>query len=210
MLPVELALPVCAAMETGLQRLQHQSQEEYARLRQLHAKVICIQLSQLAFPLYILFAKEIQVFSRYEGEIAVTVHADATTLYLLREGASLTELIKTDKLRLDGDLSALQSFSQYLQQVRFDFAEPLSRYLGDVPTHMLMTSARRAREGALTLMSKTRSHLAQLTTQEYRLAPGRMEYLHYCDRLDELVAGSDAIEARISRLNAKLRGKFSS
>lgn len=204
MIQRELALLVCAALETGFAQLQHQSKEEYAKLRQLHGKVIGIQLSQLSFPLYLLFAKEIQVFSQYQGDVTVTVSADATTLYKLSEGANLTELIKADKLKIEGELSALQSFSQYLQQVKFDFAEPISRYLGDVPTHMLTTLAQQAKSGLLTVVEKTRSHLGQLTTEEYRLAPHRIEHLHLSDKIDDLVADTNAIEKRISQLRDKI------
>lgn len=204
MLERELALLTCAAMETGLKQLQNQSREEYAKLRQLHGKVICIQLTQLSFPLYLLFAKEIQVFSQYQGEVTVTVHADATTLYRLSEGANLTELIKADKLKLDGELSALQSFSQYLQQIRFDFAEPISRYLGDAPTHTLFNLAAQAKSGLHSVLGKTRSHLGQLTTEEYRLAPHRLEYLHLCDKIDSLMADTQAIELRINQLRDKI------
>ncbi len=119
----------CAALEMALEKVTDQAEGEYARLKSLHGKVLCLQLSQLNWPLYLVFAKKIQVLSSYEGEVAVTVKADATTLYRLGEGESLTELIKQDKLVIEGELALLQTFSHFLQQVRFDFAEPLSRYL---------------------------------------------------------------------------------
>ena len=58
------------------------------------------------------FAKEIQVLSRYEGDVDVGLHADATTLYRVTEGA-ITELIKQDKLSLES-LNLLQA-SHYLR-----------------------------------------------------------------------------------------------
>jgi len=198
-------LLVCAAIETGLKKLQAQAGDDYSRQRQLHGKVFRIQLSQLSWPLYLVFAKEIQVLSRYEGDVDVSLHADATTLYRVSEGANLTELIKQDKLKLEGDLNLLQSFSQYLRDIEFDFAEPISRYLGDGPTHKLISTGHQAKGFALEVLRKTRSHLGQLAVEEYRLAPHPIELLHFRDQMDDLVADTRAIEQRIAQLRDQIK-----
>lgn len=205
MMPQEVVLLVCAAIETGLKKLQAQAGDDYSRQRQLHGKVFRIQLSQLSWPLYLVFAKEIQVLSRYEGDIDVSLHADATTLYRVSEGANLTELIKQDKLKLEGDLNLLQSFSQYLRGIEFDFAEPISRYLGDGPTHKLISTGHQAKGFALEVLRKTRSHLGQLAVEEYRLAPHPIELLHFRDQMDDLVADIRAIEQRIAQLRDQIK-----
>lgn len=205
MMPQEVVLLVCAAIETGLKKLQAQAGDDYSRQRQLHGKVFRIQLSQLSWPLYLVFAKEIQVLSRYEGDVDVSLHADATTLYRLSEGANLTELIKQDKLKLEGDLNLLQSFSQYLRGIEFDFAEPISRYLGDGPTHKLISTGHQAKGFALEVLRKTRSHLGQLAVEEYRLAPHPIELLHFRDQMDDLVADTRAIEQRIAQLRDQIK-----
>ncbi|MCS6207273.1 ubiquinone biosynthesis accessory factor UbiJ [Shewanella baltica] len=205
MMPQEVVLLVCAAIETGLKKLQAQAGDDYSRQRQLHGKVFRIQLSQLSWPLYLVFAKEIQVLSRYEGDVDVSLHADATTLYRVSEGANLTELIKQDKLKLEGDLNLLQSFSQYLRGIEFDFAEPISRYLGDGPTHKLISTSHQAKGFALEVLRKTRSHLGQLAIEEYRLAPHPIELLHFRDQMDDLVADTRAIEQQIAQLRDQIK-----
>ncbi|ABX47611.1 sterol-binding protein [Shewanella baltica] len=205
MMPQEVVLLVCAAIETGLKKLQAQAGDDYSRQRQLHGKVFRIQLSQLSWPLYLVFAKEIQVLSSYEGDVDVSLHADATTLYRVSEGANLTELIKQDKLKLEGDLNLLQSFSQYLRGIEFDFAEPISRYLGDGPTHKLISTGHQAKGFALEVLRKTRSHLGQLAVEEYRLAPHPIELLHFRDQMDDLVADTRAIEQRIAQLRDQIK-----
>lgn len=205
MMPQEVVLLACAAIETGLKKLQAQAGDDYSRQRQLHGKVFRIQLSQLSWPFYLVFAKEIQVLSCYEGDVDVSLHADATTLYRVSEGANLTELIKQDKLKLEGDLNLLQSFSQYLRGIEFDFAEPISRYLGDGPTHKLICSSHQAKDFALEVLRKTRSHLGQLAVEEYRLAPHPIELMHFRDQMDDLVADTRAIEQRIAQLRDQIK-----
>ena len=204
MLPNHLALLTCAAIETAFEQLPAQAKNDYARQKSLHAKVFCIQLSQLSWPIYLVFAKKIQVLSYYDAEVAVTVKADLSTLYQLTEGANLTELIKQDKLSLEGDIQLLQTLSHYLQHIHFDLAEPLSRYIGDAPTHKLVTSAKQFSVDVKLVIQKTRSHISQLTTEEYRLAPHKIEWLHFRDNLDELISQTNAVEAKIAQLRDKI------
>lgn len=205
MMPQEVVLLACAAIETGLKKLQAQAGGDYSRRRNLHGKVFRIQLSQLSWPIYLIFAKEIQVLSHYEGEVDVSLHADATTLYRVTEGANLTELIKQDKLKLEGDLNLLQSFSQYLRGIEFDFAEPISRYLGDAATHKLISTGHQAKDFALDVLRKTRSHLGQLAVEEYRLAPHKIELVYFRDQLDDLVSDTLALEQRIIQLRDHIK-----
>ncbi len=203
----ELALLLSAGLETALRQVLAQSPDEYAKLRSLHGKVLCIQLSQLSWPIYLVFAQEIQVLSRYEGEVTTKVNADITTLYQLTEGANLTELIKHDKLSLEGDLNLLQTFSHFLQKVEFDFAEPISKYLGDAPTHMLVKGMEQAKKDISHVFRKSRSHIGQLTTEEYKLAPHQIEFIYLGDRIDDLVVDIDAIEKRINDLQTRTKAK---
>lgn len=196
----DIVLLLSAAIETALQQAVKQSPQAYAKQHTLHGKVLCIQLTQLSWPIYLLFAKEIQVFSQYDGEITTQVEVDITTLYRLTEGANLTELIKQDKLKLEGDLNLLQSFSHFMQQVEFDFAEPLSKWIGDAPTHMLQQGAKQLRQGLADIFNKSRDHVGQLVVEEYRLSPHKIEFIHFSDRIDELKDDTDVLSQRIERL----------
>lgn len=200
----EFRLLLCAALETGLKQLISQSPEDYAQSRDLHGKVIGIQLAQLSWPLYFIFSDEVLVLSHYEGKVATQVNLDLTTLYQLREGANLTELIKQDKLSLEGDLSLLQAFSRFMQTLNVDFAEPLSRYLGDAPTHMLFSQLKRTRAKVTDVLSQTQSHVSQLATEEYRIAPHKLEYIQFSDNVDTLNDDLEQLSTRINHLSQKV------
>jgi len=204
MTPNPFALLICAAIETAFSKLPAQAKDDYARQKSLYGKVFCIQLSQLKWPIYLVLSKQVQALSHYEGEVDVTVRADISTLYQLTEGANLTELIKHDRLSLEGDIQLLQTLSHYLQNIYFDFAEPLSRYIGDAPTHKLVATSKQFSQDIQQIMQKTRSHLSQLTTEEYRLAPHKIEWLHFRDNLDDLVKQTERIEAQIDQFREQI------
>ncbi len=198
----EMALLLSAGLETAFKQVIAQSPNEYAKLRTLHSKVLCIQLTQLSEPIYFIFSSEIQVLSKYEGEVTTKVNADITTLYQLTEGVNFTELIKQSKLSIEGDLSLLQTFSHYMHQVKFDFAEPISRYIGDAPTHFLSRGIKQITSDLANVFHKIRSHIGQIATEEHKLAPHKIEFIHFGDRIDVLVADVDAIEKRIRHLQS--------
>lgn len=201
----ELSLLLSAAIETGFKRITTLAADKYHRQYKLHGEVLCIELEQLSWPIYLIFAKDIQVLSHYEGDVTTKVKADITTLYQLTEGANLTELIKQDKLALEGDLQLLQNFSHFMQNLDIDIAEPISRYIGDAPTHMLQSKVEQSVTNLKSIAIKTKAHISQLTTEEYKLAPHRLEYIHFKDQLDELNTDIEHIEQRINKLLLKAK-----
>ncbi|MFQ6371884.1 SCP2 domain-containing protein [Shewanella sp. YIC-542] len=194
----------CGTLETALAKLVDAAGTDALLLKPLHGKVFCFQLQQLSWPLYLVFANEIQVLSDYQGTADVKVIGDATELYRLREGESLTELIKQDKLRIEGDLTLLQQFSGFLQHVRPDLAEPLSRWIGDAPAYWLSSTVLRTGNALQQVFRKTCSHLGQLATEEYQIAPHKLEFIRHCDKIEALSAAVDTLDQRIARLKDKI------
>lgn len=199
-----LALFTCSAIETAFNQLPTHVKQDYSRLKTLQGKVFCIELTELSFPLYLVFAKSLQALSRYDGDVAITLKTELSTLYHLKQGANLTELIKQDKLVIDGDTQLLQTFSHFVQHIEIDIGEPISRYLGDALTHKLLSTGKQLGQQAQQVFNKTLSHLGQLTTEEYRLAPHKIEYWHFRDNLESLSVDIDAIEMRIQQIRDKL------
>ncbi len=190
----------CGAIETALAKAMSLSSIEPSKLKPLQGKVFCFALSELSWPMYWIFSDEIQILSDYSGNVDVRVKADATQLLKLREGENLTELIKQDKLSIEGDLGLLQQFSQFLQQLDPDVVEPLSRYIGDAPAHWLTNGLARAKSDLQMVARKTWSHLGQLATEEYQIAPHKLEFIRHCDRIEQLVTQVTSLEQRIAKL----------
>lgn len=199
-----LALGLCSMLELAFAKAQQYSQPANELPTSLKGQVIAIQLRQLNWPIYLLLNSRIQVLSHYEGEANCAVNTDLQHLYSLTEGESLTQLIKQDKLQIEGDLSVLQNFSHYLQHLDVDIIEPLAQIIGDAPAHMFSQQLQRGKHHLQQLGRQTERHFSQLTTQEYRLAPHKLEMINFTDKVELISQDIDALAVRIQQLEHKV------
>ena len=196
----KLALLCASSVETALLQLMQLNPQLQSEIQALNGKVIEIRLTQLPWPLYFICNDQILVLTHYEADPDVTLKSDLQTLAQIHKGASLTDLIKADKLQIDGDINVLQQFTGYLEKLEFDIIEPISKYIGDVPAHLLQTGFSQLRNKLKTVTKGTTEHLTELAIEEYQLAPHRIEYIHFCDQLEDLHSDTNALEQRIASL----------
>lgn len=195
-----IALLCAATIETVLFQLMKLNPHLQSDFQPLNGKVIEIRLTQLPWSLYFICNDEILVLTQYEASADVSLNTDLQTLYQIRKGASLTELIKADKLQMDGDINILQQFSHYLEKLEFDLIEPVSKYIGDVPAYLLQTSVNQFTNKLKSISKGTARHLSELAIEEYQLSPHRIQYLHFCDQLEKLTSDADKLAKRIASL----------
>ena len=95
---------VTGAVETALNQLIKDDAESQRRLSRLRGKVISVTLNEFGKTLYFIFSQQIDVLAAYEGDVDCQLALNLAVLPELRQQANLTQLIKADKLSLDGDL----------------------------------------------------------------------------------------------------------
>ncbi len=196
----QVALLCTSALETALKQIMDLNSHLHSDFKILNGKVIEVRLIQLPWPLYFICNDEILVLNHYEAATDVCLNTDLMTLKKIHEGASLTELIKADKLHIDGDINVLQQFSNYLEKLEFNLIEPVSKYIGDVPAHLLNSGFSRVIEKVKSITTGTTQHLSELAIEEYKLAPHRIEYIFFKDQLEDLSSNTDTLEKRIKIL----------
>lgn len=52
-------------------------------------------------------------------------------------------------------------------------------------------------------MSKHQNHLAQVLTEEWRVAPGPLEIAYFCDQVDDVKSQAACLESRLNQLLEK-------
>ncbi|MCE2571088.1 ubiquinone biosynthesis accessory factor UbiJ [Motilimonas eburnea] len=192
---------ISAGVETGINSLQQWDRQGQARRKKLAGKVFSIELKELPKPFYfVISTQQVDVLGEYEGTPDVRVKLSVTALDELKDSAKTTSLIKQDKLEVEGDIQLLQQFAQLLTEMDIDWEDELSRYLGDVLAHKLCYGLGQARRVAGRQLCRIQRNVAEVITEEYRLAPSPLEVAFFCDQVTQLEQHSEQVFARLDKL----------
>ena len=108
--------------------------------------------------------------------------------------------------RIRGDAEIASRYRELFALARPDLEEELSRHIGDVPAHRLAQAARRAVAWARKARRTAAENLAEYLQEESGDLVNDtelQEFLHGVDRLRET---ADRVEARLARLENRLKG----
>ncbi|AMF95759.1 SCP2 domain-containing protein [Vibrio fluvialis] len=194
---------ITAVIESSLNTLIKDDPELGRRLARLKGQVIQVHLKEINKTLTFIFSQQIDVLANYEGEPDCYLSLNLSVLPELREQANITKLIKQDKLVLEGDIQLAQKFAQLMTDCKPDIEEWLSRVTGDVVAHTVVQGAKNVGALLSAQVSKHQNHLAQVLTEEWRVAPGPLEIAYFCDQVDDVKSQAARLESRLNQLLEK-------
>ncbi|EPR7136317.1 TPA: SCP2 domain-containing protein [Vibrio vulnificus] len=194
---------ITAVIETSLNVLVKDNPDLEKRLLRLKGQVIQVHLQELNKTLTFIFSQQIDVLANYEGQPDCYLSLKLAVLPELREQANITKLIKQDKLILEGDIQLAQKFAQLITDAKPDVEEWVSRVTGDVVAHSLAQGVKNVGGFVGRQAKKQQHHLAQVITEEWRLAPGPLEVAYFCDQVDDAKSELARLEARLQKLLEK-------
>ncbi|BAC92942.1 conserved hypothetical protein [Vibrio vulnificus YJ016] len=194
---------ITAVIETSLNVLVKDNPDLEKRLLRLKGQVIQVHLQELNKTLTFIFSQQIDVLANYEGQPDCYLSLKLAVLPELREQANITKLIKQDKLILEGDIQLAQKFAQLITDAKPDVEEWVSRVTGDVVAHSLAQGVKNVGGFVGRQEKKQQHHLAQVITEEWRLAPGPLEVAYFCDQVDDAKSDLARLEARLQKLLEK-------
>ncbi|MGY2575589.1 ubiquinone biosynthesis accessory factor UbiJ [Vibrio sp. C8] len=195
---------VTAVIETTLNTLIKDDPNLGRRLARLKGQVIQVHLKELNKTLTFVFSQQIDVLANYEGKPDCYLSLHLSVLPELREQANITKLIKQDKLVLEGDIQLAQKFSQLMTDCKPDIEEWLSRVTGDVVAHTVVQGAKNVGSLLTSQFNKHQNHLAQVLTEEWRIAPAPLEIAYFCDQVDEVKSQAARLDAKLTTLLEKI------
>ncbi|KMV29384.1 SCP2 domain-containing protein [Photobacterium swingsii] len=191
---------VTGVVETSLNTLLNDDAESQRRLARLRGKVISVTINEMGKTLYFVFSQQLDVLGAFEGEVDCQLALNLSVLPELRQQANLTQLIKADKLSLDGDIQLAQQFSSLLSGLKPDVEEKLSQYTGDVVAHTLVQGAKTGLSFVQRGIARRQRDLAEVITEEWKLAPQALEIAYFADQVDDVKTDVARLEARINQL----------
>ncbi|EME0829330.1 SCP2 domain-containing protein [Vibrio vulnificus] len=194
---------ITAVIETSLNVLVKDNPDLEKRLLRLKGQVIQVHLQEVNKTLTFIFSQQIDVLANYEGQPDCYLSLKLAVLPDLKEQANITKLIKQDKLILEGDIQLAQKFAQLISDAKPDVEEWVSRFTGDVVAHSLAQGVKNVGGFVGRQAKKQQHHLAQVITEEWRLAPGPLEVAYFCDQVDDAKSDLARLEARLQKLLEK-------
>ncbi|TCT39657.1 ubiquinone biosynthesis protein UbiJ [Vibrio crassostreae] len=194
---------VTAVIETSLNTFVNDDPALVRRLSRLKGQIIQVNLKELNKTLTFVFSQQIDVLSEYEGQPDCYLSLNLSVLPELREQSNITKLIKQDKLILEGDIQLAQKFAQLMTDCKPDLEEWLSRVTGDVVAHTLIQGVKNVGGFVAKQASKHQSHVAQVLTEEWKIAPAPLEVAHFCDQVDDVKSSAARLEAKLNALLEK-------
>ncbi|GAL05616.1 SCP2 domain-containing protein [Photobacterium aphoticum] len=191
---------VTGAVETALNTLIKEDEDSQRRLARLRGKIIRVTLNELNKQLIFVFSQQVDVLGAYEGDVDCALALNVSVLPELRQQANLTQLIKADKLSIDGDVQLAQQFSTLLSGLKPDVEEKLSHYTGDIVAHTLVSGAKQGVRWLQKGVARQQRYVAEVITEEWKLAPQALEIAYFADQVDDLKSDVARCEARLNRL----------
>lgn len=194
---------VTGVMETGLNTLLKESPESKTALLRLKGKIIHVHLNEVNKDLYFVFSQQqVDILSKFEGKADCYLALNLSVLPQLREQNNITQLIKQDKLVLEGDLNLAQQFSALLQELKPDVEEKLSQYTGDIVAHTLVSGVKNSACWVKKQITRQTRHAAEVLTEEWKITPAPLEIAHFCDQVSDVENQLAKLDERLTRLLA--------
>ena len=176
-------------------------------LEALEQQTLCIKLSELDFPLCLTISDKQLVVSNITERVDCTISTSLSSLQLLQKEQQLTELIKQDKLDIDGDIKVAQRFASIAQSISFDWPTELSKYIGDVPTYKLEQFHVWLSKKFNFAKQQIESDASEWLTHEAQLLVTLPEISQFSQQVQEAKSAISALEARINNMTEQVHSK---
>ncbi len=168
----------------------------------------CVLQEFSILPLVLVFSeRQLDVLGAWEGEADCSVITHMSVLPKLRDRQQLTALIRSGELEVEGDIQVVQNFVALTDLAEFDPAELLAPFIGDIAAEGIGKAPQRAPLAQLKQQAFTRRqqrYVAEVLTEEWRVAPGALEVAWFCEEVERGVERAvDALTKRLEKLEGK-------
>ncbi|WP_242689489.1 ubiquinone biosynthesis protein UbiJ [Photorhabdus cinerea] len=198
-------MPVLTAvMETSLNRILYREPVlRPARIR-LVGKVLSIELKEMNTPLTLVFSeKQVDVLSQWTESADCTVKTNFSVLLKLRDRQQLSRLLNNGEIVIEGDMQVVQQWSVLLDMVEWDLAHYLSPYVGDIAAEGINQVIKKGFQFFSGSIACQKNYLAETLTEEWKLAPNKLEVAHFSEEVSVLTEDIRQIEQRLAVLEEK-------
>ncbi|AKJ40836.1 ubiquinone biosynthesis protein UbiJ [Pragia fontium] len=192
---------IAGVIETSLNSLLFRDRSMQSVSHRLAGKTLKLSLQELSTSLTLVFSiNHIDVVSQWEQPADCTLLTRLPILFSLRDRQRLSALLRDGEVVVDGDMQVIQQFVTLIDLAEWDPAEWLSPYIGDVAAETLSQGVQSGVRKIQQWTHHQQDYLAQAVTEEWRLAPSKLEVLHFSDQAEMLNQQVESLAKRIEKL----------
>jgi len=194
---------VCATIEGSLSYLLSKSTYDESAMNKIIDKRLQVIVSDLGLNLCLQASSHGVLVTALEEHANCTITTSIKSLNELKQGGSLTQLIKEDQLDIEGDLKVAQQYAALFESISFDIASEIAKQIGDVPTHLLSKAAKSGLKKAQFAKQQISEDASQWLVHEKKLLPTSFELNDFAKDVEMVSQAFEQLQARFDNLTTK-------
>ncbi|NMP30699.1 hypothetical protein HII17_03905 [Thalassotalea sp. M1531] len=201
----------CSVIEVIANKAIELSKSSANALAQLSEKSLILSLSELGFAIQLqVIDDKLLVTSPKSDTNEPPATADCiittslSTLHEIKSEHQLTELIKQDKLDIQGDIKVAQKLAALIENIDIDWPAELEKHIGDIATHKLITLAKNISHKAKFAKKQITSDASEYLVHEQKLVVAKHELSRLLLGINESEQQVSILEQRVLALTNKL------
>lgn len=193
-----------ALIEKSINTLVALDEQSAQSLNRLSGRRLLIYVKDLDQYFLLAFSSQVQLLlGEADSDNDCFLSLSMDSIPSLMKNQHLTQLIKQDKLDIEGDLHLAQDVANLFLKLEIDWEEKLSAYTGDVAANQIFKMAKSARKQLSSQGEKIRRVMSEGALEEKKIAAPALAVAHYSDQVNELRASLARLDKRLGRLEGQ-------
>lgn len=200
-----------AVLESAINKLLSMDEDAQAKLSRLKGRQLMVSLTELPDNLVFAFSTSVDVLclKKAPSDTAELLPPKGIDCYLatsvmvlpeLKDVSNITQLIKQDKLRIEGDIQLAQQFSHLLNGLDIDWEGQLAQHTGDVLAHELFQAAEQIKGKLLSFKQRVDLTLRDALLEEKAVSVSSSELESFHGQVQEVQQRTVTLEKRLATL----------
>jgi ubiquinone biosynthesis protein UbiJ len=172
-------------------------------LSALEEKTLTLVLTELGFPLSFSINENNVLVTSLTERSDCTIKTSVKTLLELKKEQQITELIKQEKLDVQGDIKVAQLFANITESLEIDWQSELAKHIGDIPTYKLTQFGKNLAKKFNFATQQIQADASEWLVHEKRLVVTSSQINNFSQQVIDIARQTDLISERIQKLADK-------
>jgi ubiquinone biosynthesis protein UbiJ len=172
-------------------------------LSALEEKTLTLVLTELGFPLSFSINENNILVTSLTERSDCTIKTSVKTLLELKKEQQITELIKQEKLDVQGDIKVAQLFANITESLEIDWQSELAKHIGDIPTYKLSQFGKNLAKKFNFATQQIQADASEWLVHEKRLVVTSSQINNFSQQVIDIARQTDVISERIQKLADK-------